>query len=764
MKVNLVLSAVSAAAAVTAFSLWNGKALCILAVYLSFLFIMKGPASLFIQLCVMSVFGMIYVFQADMNVTHLKREQPHFNIVFTNVPEVDGNSMQTIAQTDSGEKLLLKKKFDDLEDKRHFEDNYLAGMECRITGILKKPDSSRNPNSFNYQKYLHNRKIHWILKVQKLESCKIEHQNNFIYKLINIRYKGLKLIKKQFSEESRGIASALLFGEAGFIHEEMLRSYQVLGIVHLLSISGLHVTILAGGIFLLGIRCGFTRKKMQGILLVILPLYAVLTGLSPPVIRACGMAVIYLCLQIFNVRISGAQTICIANICYTALNPYILFDPGFQLSFTVTSSLLFSSQIISRYPNYLIQSFLISFICTICSLPIMLFHFFEISSAGILVNMVFVPLYSFIILPLAILSFSVLIIHAPAAEILINFFHLILQFLYGILDQLTEVPFSSIVFGKPPFIVLIMLTGFILGVFYYWEAKMLKNAKVLGLLIGMLLCYQYFAEYITPFGEVTFLDVGQGDSIFIQLPFGRGTYLIDTGGQLEFNQEKWEMKSSTFEVGEDIVTPFLKGKGITRLDKLILTHPDMDHIGGAANVLKDIEADQIMISQAVIKEYLEKEVFTNVKNSIVVPVRQGHYWTTGEERFVILNPQKTSKDSNEASIVLLAQIADKKWLFMGDLGEEGEARIAKKYPALRADFLKAGHHGSKNSTSDLFVGQIKPKYAIISAGRSNRYGHPNQEALDVLEAHNVFIYRTDKAGAVSFRFSKREGTFSQMLP
>ncbi|PLT30942.1 DNA internalization-related competence protein ComEC/Rec2 [Peribacillus deserti] len=761
MNVNLVFSAVSAAIAVTAFSLWGWKSLCILALYIGFLYVIKDRSALYVQLVVIAVSGSIYIVHTERNQTGLHADLRQFSITFTDIPEIDGNSMETIAKTASGEKLMVRRIFNNYKEKRNFEEQYQAGMQCKVTGTLDLPDPARNENSFNYRKYLYYRGIHWMLKVQSLENCKIEQQPNLLYSLKNIRYKGLKLVKKHFSKESQGIAAALLFGEAGFINENILQNYQVLGIIHLLSISGLHVTILAGGLFLLGIRSGITRKKMHVLLFTVLPLYAVLTGLSPPVIRACGMAMIYLCLQLVNIRVSVAQTICLAYIGFAALNPYILFDPGFQLSFSVTSALLFSSKIISRYPTLLLQSFIISCICQVCSLPIMLYHFFEVSIAGLFVNVVFVPLYSFIILPLAILAFSFIWVHAAAAKLLIHFFHIILHTVNGWLDLLSSIPVSSIVFGKPHFIVLVFLTGLILGIFYCWEIKAKITCIVLVFLMTILLCYQYFAEYVTPFGEVTFLDVGQGDSIFIKLPFGRGTYLIDTGGQLQFNRESWEEKSSTFEVGKDIVVPFLKGKGITKLDKLILTHPDADHLGGAPNVLKEISAEQILISQAALKGY--KKSLNDIKSSIVA-VKGGSAWTTGKESFYILNPQGNPKDTNEASIVILAEIAGKRWLFTGDLGKEGESLLMEKYPGLEADYLKAGHHGSKNSTSGEFLDQVDPASAFISAGENNRYGHPSQEVLNVLKEHNVLIYRTDKDGAITFRFFNRNGTFSEMLP
>lgn len=334
-----------------------------------------------------------------------------------------------------------------------------------------------------------------------------------------------------------------------------------------------------------------------------------------------------------------------------------------------------------------------------------------------------------------------------------------------IADLVVHIPLASMTFGKPVFWILLLLVVAVLGLFICWDTQS-KYSKLVRYLLISLLIIQYNIQKLSPFGEILFVDIGQGDCIFIKLPYNRGNYLIDTGGSIAFNKEAWMERRKTYNTAEDIIIPLLKSKGIHHLDKLILTHPDADHIGSASEVLQHIPVKSIVIGRESESDYLGKD-FVEVAKSKGIPIqtlKRGEVWEAGGVSFQVLHPYKKEENTNDASIVLYAKMGGLTWLFTGDFGIEGEPELIASFPTLRADVLKAGHHGSKTASSAELVETILPKVSIISAGKNNRYGHPHQEVLDVFNKHGVKIFRTDSHGAITYRFKKSTGTFSTQLP
>jgi competence protein ComEC len=253
----------------------------------------------------------------------------------------------------------------------------------------------------------------------------------------------------------------------------------------------------------------------------------------------------------------------------------------------------------------------------------------------------------------------------------------------------------------------------------------------------------------------------------IKLPFDQGNYLIDTGGSPAFEQDKWRKPSNSFETGKNIVVPFLKAKGIKEIDKLILTHGDMDHIGGSFAVLKDIKVKQIIMPAVLNQNNAVRDVIqiASLQKIPILMASAGDQWKSRSSFFKILSPEKNFEgDTNTGSLVLYAEVGGLKWLFTGDLDIEGEQRLLKRFPYLKADVLKAGHHGSRTSTSTEFLETLQPQIALISAGEKNHFGHPHAEVLDKLKERGIMIFRTDKQGAITYSFFRGKGTFSVFRP
>jgi len=244
-------------------------------------------------------------------------------------------------------------------------------------------------------------------------------------------------------------------------------------------------------------------------------------------------------------------------------------------------------------------------------------------------------------------------------------------------------------------------------------------------------------------------------------------YLIDAGDKLQFNTEKWRMRKSAFSVGKDVIVPLLKSKGITKIDQLIITHGDYDHIGSASYLMETMKIKQLTLGDGNIETDLEKQLIEQARSQdvLIKKVKAGDIIGTNEIPFYVLSPQDMNVDSaNDQSIVLFVELGGLKWLFMGDLEMKGELKLIGKYQKLKTDVVKIGHHGSKTSSTEDFIQTIQPAIAVISVGENNSYGHPAPEVMSRLYDHRIKIYRTDEGGAIRYIFTKNTGTFYETLP
>ncbi|MGN1400334.1 MAG: DNA internalization-related competence protein ComEC/Rec2 [Bacillus sp. (in: firmicutes)] len=693
-----------------------------------------------------------------------------FTVSMTDAPSVDGARANMIVRTMDGEKLLLQYIFRTEQEKMQFQNDFKSGWICRMKGELKHPQSARNPGAFDYSNYLKSNHIHWILSGSHnpLQTC-LKKEPKLIDRLKMFRYEGIQKIASSFPRESRGFVAALIYGDREMIDEDVYEAYTLLSLVHILAISGLHVAFLSGSFYYLLIRTGIPREWSKGLLLILLPVYAILAGGSPSVVRACLMVMVVTCLSLFKRRISPVQALSLIFLTLLFFEPHYLMHVGFQLSFAITFSLLMSKKIVSnaagagtRFRN----SFVISSICQIASVPILIYHFQQVSSWGFVWNMLYVPLFTIILLPLSILCYGLVAVNAPFREVPIWFLEKLFLWSGSLAEWAASLPVVSLSFAKPPLSFLLILIFSLLALFYWWELG--NKAKIWGYagLAFLLFALLYFHQLFNPAGEVTFIDVGQGDCVLIRHPFGGDVYLIDTGGVLSFDKEKWQERSSDFEPGRDIVVPFLQSKGIRHIDKLILTHDDQDHIGGSVAIMEGLDVKEVIIPKVLGSEFLKSEAIRYARGHDI-PIRllgQGDGWMAGKSVYRVIHPGVHQGDSNESSLVLLAEINGLRWLFTGDIGIEAEKELLAAYPGLQADVIKVGHHGSRHSSSDEFLEQLDANVAVISAGRENRYGHPHEEVLDSLETHKVKVYRTDEMGAISYTYLFGQGTFNATIP
>nr|WP_295969525.1 DNA internalization-related competence protein ComEC/Rec2 [uncultured Bacillus sp.] len=706
--------------------------------------------------------------------SRLTGNEENFLLFFHEAGTIDGDKLTLKAKDQtSGERLLVQYRIKSEKEKKYLQQHLSPGLVCRIKGTLNKPKSASNENAFNYRVYLERNHIYWLMEPEEIRLASCQQTSGILTKIKQIRMEGIRYVESHFPKETVPLAVALLFGTDDLIAENIMEQYRELGIVHLLAISGLHITIIVAIVYYLLLRLGVTREKSMLVLFICLPLYGVLAGASPSVIRSVLMTMLLLLStgRRDHSRVSVLDVISFTFLLYVFTAPYAIYNIGFQLSFIAVLSLLLSAPIIlanCRHPLSLMFS--TSYISMICTAPVLLYSFFEFSIISLLVNLLYIPLFNLILLPYVLFGF---VLHLLIGDIVTP----LLELLNGIIVRMNEItakvaslPWNTIALGRPePPLLLLYGWGFFL-LFVIWEASTKGKAKVRMLLLGvpcLLFSVQYILNHYPLEGEITFLDVGQGDCIFIRLPLGKGQYVIDTGGSIVFEKEQWQIRSDSYETGKDTVVPYLKSKGAVSIDKLILTHGDLDHAGGAQAVLQELKVKELVLPDVKEKNEVELRLIQLAKDRgvPVTFVHEGDSWKSGTYLFQVLSPKENGHiGGNDGSIVLYSELGGLTWLFTGDLEEEGEKKLLRDYPTLTADVLKVGHHGSKSSTSDAFIAQISPDTAVISVGENNLYQHPHPEVIEKLRRRNINILRTDQNGAITYSFRKEAGTFSVQHP
>lgn len=319
----------------------------------------------------------------------------------------------------------------------------------------------------------------------------------------------------------------------------------------------------------------------------------------------------------------------------------------------------------------------------------------------------------------------------------VNFFFELLE---GVIRWVADFTPRPLIFGKPN---LWLLAALLLVLALIYDFRRKKSWLLSFILLALLL---FFLTKHPLQNEITVVDIGQGDSIFLRDWQGR-TILIDVGGRVEIGKKEAWQERQTSSNAEKTLIPYLKSRGVASLDVLVLTHTDTDHMGDMLEVAQHFSIKEIYVSKGSLTQPDFVQKLEQIESSVHV-VEVGDEIPVFDSALQVLYPSGTGDGGNDDSIVLYGEFFQTKFLFTGDLERQGEIELLQRFPQLKADVLKAGHHGSKGSSSPEFLEQIQPKLALISAGQNNRYRHPHQETLQRFEKFNTTIYRTDQQGAI----------------
>ncbi|WLD92146.1 DNA internalization-related competence protein ComEC/Rec2 [Alkalihalobacillus sp. AL-G] len=708
--------------------------------------------------CVSFIFFYFYTpYYEDLHSTSLSPQTSRFEGAISSQPVVDGDRLSFRMELSDGEQLQIHYKIRSENQQKAFA-ALSPGILCTFDGSLEKPGQTRNFYSFDYRAFLKSYYgIHWVLRPVEFSVGQCQFQDNFINRLHQYRHEQINKISKDFPDKLSGMVNALLFGDRSGIDETLITHYQSLGLIHLLAVSGLHVGSALGLTFFLLLRFGMTREKGLWGLLGIIPLIIIITGAAPSVLRAGFMAAIVCILSLLRMKIPPINQISIVCFVLLLIKPTYIFHLGFQLSFLITVSILLSSKIILRCKSTLSQLFAASIIAQIASIPIVLWNFYEFSLWSLPLNMILIPLVTLIILPMIFLTFILYSwVPIPVWVVFAKMLELSFSLIHFLMEVSSSLPFGLLTFGRPDGMMMFILIVTLIWFLIRWEKAVSYHKLTTPFFVTIIVfIFLWILPYVDRNGYVTMVDVGQGDAIVVELPFRRGVYVIDSGGFFQFEKERWMERRKSFNTGEDILVPYLKARGIRSINALILTHGHIDHVGGALEVIDSIQVESVLYGKSSMYDNSEEQLLNHIqeKGIPIHLVRDGMKWTTGGQTFKVLGPNQSGTSKNNRSIILYFKLYQSRFLFMGDMEKEQEARFVRSYPNLKIDVLKVGHHGSDTSSTQPFLNHVQPEIALISAGVDNRYQHPALEVINRLAKQGVSIYRTDLDGGIRLKLT-----------
>ena len=679
-------------------------------------------------LVICGVFGLWFLFQ------NWQQSQASQNLadsvervrVLPDTIKVNGDSLSFRGKSD-GRTFQVYYKLQSEEEKEYFQD-LTALHNLEIEGKLSEPEGQRNFGGFNYQAYLKTQGIYQTLNIKRIQSLKKVSSWDIGENLSSIRRKAVVWIKIHFPAPMCNYMTGLLLGHLDTGFEEMNELYSSLGIIHLFALSGMQVGFFMEAFKKTFLYLGLSQEKLKWLTYPFSLIYAGLTGFSASVVRSLLQKLLA------QHAYKGLDNFALTVLILFIIMPNFFLTAGGVLSCAYAFILTMTSKEGEGIKSVVRESLVIS----LGILPILSFYFAEFQPWSILLTFIFSFLFDLVFLPLLSILFILSCVY-PVTQL--NF---VFEWLEGIIRLVSQIASRPLVFGQPNAWLLILLL--ISLALLYDLRKELKRLAVLSLfVIGLFILTKYPLE-----NEITMLDVGQGESIFLRDVTGK-TILIDVGGKAESSKkiDVWQQKATTSNAQRTLI-PYLKSRGVAKIDQLILTNTDKEHVGDLLEVTKSFQVEEILVSKGSLtqKEFVAELQASQTK---VGSLQAGETLPIFGSQLEVLSPRKIGDGGHEDSLVLYGKLLDKHFLFTGNLKEKGEKGLLKQYPDLEVDILKAGQHGSKISSSQDFLEKVRPQITLISVGKSNRVKLPHQETLTRLESIKSRVYRTDEQGAIRFK-------------
>lgn len=722
--IHLALLAVAVYFAVHSFSLLT---IGLLSLVLTVFGVRQGKTVFLKTLPLLALCGLFFGYQkvqwerADQSAP----EQVTTVQVIPDTIDINGDSLSFRGRAD-GQTYQVFYKLTSQEEQTYFQK--LTGLvQLEVEAEISLPAGQRNFKGFDYQAYLKTQGIYRTVKITAIKKIVPVQSWNVFDWLSNWRRQALVYVKTNFPAPMSHYMTGLLFGDLDSDFDQMSDLYSSLGIIHLFALSGMQVGFFIDKFRWILLRLGLTKETVDKLQIPFSLVYASLTGFSVSVVRSLVQKILG------NLGLRKLDNFAVTVFVCLLILPRFLLTAGGVLTFTYAFLLtVFDFEDLGQVKKAAVESLSIS----LGILPVLMTYFYAFQPLSILLTFAFSFVFDVLLLP----GLSVIFLLSPIVKITwVNGFFV---FMEKIIVWVADLGLRPWILGKPSELVLLLL---LVSLFLLYDFHRRKK-WLLGL--SLVLALLFFITKHPLENEVTVVDIGQGDSIFLRDMRGR-TVLIDVGGRVDFAaKEAWQERSSQANAERTLI-PYLHSRGVDRIDSLVLTHTDTDHVGDVLEVAKQVQIGRIVVSPGS----LTVPDFVATLKKINVPVhvvKVGDRLPIFDSYLEVLYPDGTGDGGNNDSIVLYGRLLETNFLFTGDL-EQGELDLIATYPNLPVDVLKAGHHGSKGSSYPEFLDHIGAKIALISAGENNRYKHPHQETLDRFDSRNIQVYRTDQQGAIRFR-------------
>jgi len=641
------------------------------------------------------------------------------------------------------------------------------GDRLRLTGALEAPPARRNPADFDYGAYLRRRGTHALLHVQEPGQVAILQRPRGIEGSMAAARRHIvnQIDRHVRSREPRAVLRALLVGDRGTVSTSTQQQFAATGLLHLLAISGLHVLIVGMVVYELLrpvlIRSGCSWQHAEwtraSVTIGLLVFFALLTGGRPSVVRAVVMATLFIGANVLQRTTRVLNTLGVAALVLLIHRPLALFDVGFQLSFAAVAAIvLLNPQLQSMLPDawrhqgwrgQIGSLVTVSIGATLGTAPVLLTHFGYVSAAGVVLNVAAIPLTA-----LALLS-GLCVALAGGGMAAASFGAAAETLTQGLLwvaatgeSGLGWISITRTV--DDPLMLLALIAGILLVAHGRHPRRRWMLTAIILLVMAVHVWKPSFKAGAPSSLEVIFFDVGQGDAALVTFPNGH-RLLVDAGPRSPYG-----------DAGASVVVPHLRQYGIDRLDAVLISHPDRDHLGGLPSILRSIPVERVIMHDPREESKLIAEV-GGLIDSLKIPrheVFAGDTLSIDQSTLVhVLGPpsgELHAHGSNNASIVMQITHGDDQFLFLGDVEEIGEQWAVQSHGALlRSEVVKVAHHGSATSSTRALTERAAAKdgWALISVSRTNPFGHPNREVIDRWREAGASVLTTAEEGAIWIR-------------
>lgn len=611
---------------------------------------------------------------------------------------------------------------------------------------IREPTPNTNPKLYNYKLNLISNGIFATANIRDRDLLEIKKDSaGFLAKLkIGAINRIERVFDKYLSVSNSSLMKSIVLGDYTYLEEDEVNEFRELGIAHVIAVSGLHIGLISSLIIGTLSFIGVKRKTNVLIALSIIWIYGFIIGMPASVLRANITFSLLFISQIFAKPYDSINTLFFALMILILINPFWCFNLGFQLSFITTFFIIYLTPKLRKVFNDK-GSISGTLAAQIGILPILAYYFNSLSVIAIVANIVLVPLFTLsLVLSIFLILFSNISIYVSNSIGMVINSILNLESLMA--DIFYSFPFLSLRVPSPDMaeiagyyiILFLIINGNCLKKLHMGIVKTVFFFSLFSIIFN--LAYMYFDTSI----GVEFIDVGQGDSILLRS--GKGNYLIDTGGNA----------FGDYNVGKNIVLPYLVKHGIFNLHGVFITHFHEDHAKSLPYLIDNINIERIYIGYTKKGDLLYENIISKAyeKEIPVYVLEKGDYIRLGEDTYIyVLGPGKElvntyKHEDNNLSLCLLLRHFHKKVLFTGDIEEIGEKNLIETLKG-DIDFIKVPHHGSNTSSSEELLRKANPKVGFISVGRNNIYGHPHEEILERYEVLDIDIYRTDESGLIN---------------